>query len=469
MVKIRAYPRWPVVAAMLVTGWIMCSIASTLAAAPASKPPLKIRVDRARHGFIDAAGKPFVPFGVSYYRPGTGWAPQLWKQFDAEATRRDFAQLRKQGSSVVRVFVSLGSFYTEPGRLNPEGLAKFDQLLDLADKAGLYVHPTGPDAWEGNPAWTAGLDISDDRWLKALEDYWRLFAARYRGRNTIWSYDLRNEPAIGWAGPGMSALWDAYRKNHGQGPVPVPDRKANPPAPYLADYQRFRESLAEKWVARQAAAIRTVDPNALVTVGLIQNSIPAQHVALDQCAAFRPSVIAKHLDFLELHFYPLAKGAYKYQSAEAETVNLAVLESMARECAKQGLPLVIAEFGWYGGGPLDAGDAPATEEQQAQWCRRLVEVTEPMACGWLNWGMYDHPQAKDVSRLTGLFTVDGKEKAWGRAFSELANRFRAAPPKYALPNRPDLPWEACTVSGDEMEKFRQAYLSAFAAEWAARH
>ena len=87
--------------------------------------------------FVDAAGKPFVPFGVSYYRPGTGWAPQLWKQFDAEATRRDFARLKKQGANVVRVFLSFGSFFTEPDRLDPEGLAKFDRLLDLADEAGL--------------------------------------------------------------------------------------------------------------------------------------------------------------------------------------------------------------------------------------------------------------------------------------------------------------------------------------------
>ena len=38
--------------------------------------------------FETEAGKPFVPFGVNYYRPGTGWAPQVWKQFD----RRGHAQ-----------------------------------------------------------------------------------------------------------------------------------------------------------------------------------------------------------------------------------------------------------------------------------------------------------------------------------------------------------------------------------------
>ena len=88
-----------------------------------------------------------------------------------------------------------------------------------------------------------------------------------------------------------------------------------------------------------------------------------------------------------------------------------------------------------------------------------------MACGWLNWGMYDHPQAKDVSKLTGLFTVDGKEKAWGRTFRGLTQRFGANPPAYTIPQRPDLPWDACTVSSDEMEKFRQAYLAAFVSGW----
>jgi hypothetical protein len=43
------------------------------------------------HGFVTAEGRPYVPLGINYYRPGTGWAPQVWKQFDADATRRDFA------------------------------------------------------------------------------------------------------------------------------------------------------------------------------------------------------------------------------------------------------------------------------------------------------------------------------------------------------------------------------------------
>jgi hypothetical protein len=427
----------------------------------AGNPP-RIRVDAAGKGFVDAAGRRFTPCGVSYYRPGTGWAPQLWKQFDAEATRRDFQRMKRMGLNVARVFVTFGSFYSQPGQLDPAGLAAFDRLLDLADEAGLYLHPTGPEHWEGMPPWTQGLgdvlhNFGNEAGLKALEDFWRMFAGRYRGRSTIWAYDLRNEPTVAWDTPQSRVKWDTWRTARQQAIVPVPEKNA-PPSAVLADYQRFRESLAEAWVARQARAIRAADPEALVTVGLLQWSVPAQPMPAYQYTGFRPEIIARHLDFMELHYYPLAKGTYRYENQAAEDANLAVLECMARECAKPGKPLVLAEFGWYGGGPLQPGGKPADEEQQARWCRRLVEVTAPMACGWINWGLYDTPDAKDVSRHTGLITSAGEDKAWGRVFGPLV---QGLPPVQALPVRPELPWESCTMDGAAMTRFQADYLEAF--------
>lgn len=424
--------------------------------------PPRIHVDVARHGFADSGGRRFMPCGVTYYRPGTSWAPQVWKQFDAEATRRDFQRMKRMGLNVARVFVSFGSFYTQRGQLDAEGLAKFDRMLDLANEAGLYLHPTGPDAWEGMPQWIDALgdvrsDFANEECLKAVEEFWRMFAGRYRDRSTIWAYDLRNEPAVAWDTPQSRAKWSAWRTEHGRPPVPPPAKDARP-SPLLADYQRFRESLTEAWVARQAKAIHAADPKALVTVGLIQWSVPAQRMAVDQYSAFRPDRIAKYLDFMELHYYPLARGVYKYENRAAEEANLAVAECMARECAKPGLPLVIGEFGWYGGGPLDKSGPSASEEQQARWCRRLIEVTSPMACGWLNWGLHDHPGAQDVSRLTGLLTVDDRQKAWGKEFARTVFGLR---PVYALPVRPDLPWSACTADGAAMAHFQAKYLAAF--------
>ena len=159
----------------------LVSIVSLLLAAAqlgaADQPLPKVRISKDGRSFETEAGKPFVPFGVNYYRPGTGWAPQIWKQFDAEATRKDFARMKDLGVNCVRVFLTYHSFYSDPGVLNKEGLEKFDQFLGPAEKAGIYVHPTGPEHWEGPPNWRP-VAVADQRTLQYTEQFWKLFAAR---------------------------------------------------------------------------------------------------------------------------------------------------------------------------------------------------------------------------------------------------------------------------------------------------
>jgi hypothetical protein len=461
------------------------------AAEPAPPSPsqqlARVRIARDGHTFETADGQAFVPFGVNYYRPGTGWAPQVWKRFDADATCKDFARMKEVGVTCVRVFLTFGSFYTEPGKLSEDGLAKFDQFLSLAEQAGVYVHPTGPDHWEGLPEWARGDRIADEKVLSALESFWKLFAARYRGRNVIFAYDLLNEPEVRWDTPVMREKWNRWlEQRYGSieklaqawsktdvplpafGDIPVVAPNDAPGSRELLDYQLFREDLAAEWTRRQAAAIKSVDPDALVTVGLIQWSVPVLLPAGPRhYSAFRPERQAKFLDLLEVHFYPLDHGAYEYRDAESEARNLAYLESVVREVARVGKPVVIAEFGWYGGGKptFDQGRHPAaTEAQQAQWCRRLVETTRGLAVGWLNWGFYDQPEATDCSQLTGLLTADGKFKAWGTEFQKLAAEFKARRPSaMTLANRPTLDWEACLSSAAAGRQFRQEYYRAFQA------
>jgi hypothetical protein len=435
---------------------------------------------------VTERGRPFVPFGVNYYRPGTGWAPQVWKQFDLEALRADFTRMKDLGVNCVRVFLSYGSFYQEPGVLLSDGLAKFDQFLALAEATGIYVHPTGPDHWEGTPPWARGDRVADDTVLGALESFWTLFAARYRGRNVLFAYDLRNEPAVAWdnavlrekwnhwleqeygSAEKLARAWDSLPPPPAFGSVPIPPPKDAPGSRRLLDYQRFRETVADEWTRRQVAAIKAADPRALVTVGLIQWSVPALLPGVQHYAAFRPLRQAKWLDFMEVHFYPLNQGAYEYRTAEEEARNLAYLESIVREVARTDKPVVLAEFGWYGGGQptFDQGRHPAaTEDQQARWCRRLVETTEGLAVGWLNWGFYDHPQARDVSELTGLLTVTGQLKAWGRQFTTLARRFQQRPLAPAkLGPRPELDWDRCVTSMQAGREFREKYYQAFTAD-----
>ena len=468
---------------MLVSVVALLLATSRLWAADQLLPKVKIAKDG--RSFATEAGNPFVPLGVSYFRPCTGWAPQVWKQFDAEATRKDFARMKELGINCVRVFLSYGSFYSEPGVLKSEGVEKFDQFLNLAEKAGIYVHPAGLDHWEGPPNWRPCV-VGDQPTLQYTEQFWKLFAARYRGRHVIFAYDLRNEPMIEWQNQVMPPQWNAWlEKRYGAieklaaawgvtnqlqlGKIPVPRPRNALRNRELLDYQSFRGDLADEWTRRQVAAIKSADPAALVTVGFLQSSVPSVPWGDSGDTGFRPERQAKLLDFLEIHFYPLVRGAYEYKSEDDELANLAYLESIVREVARPGKPVVLAEFGWYGGAAkptFDKGSHPiGTEEQQAKYLRRVVETSAGFVVGWLNWGFYDSPGATDCSELTGLLRVDGTAKAWGRSFQELAAHYagtRIAPA--TIGPRPALDWDACLTSSDSARQYREQYYKAFLAD-----
>ena len=203
---------------------------------------------------------------------------------------------------------------------------------------------------------------------------------------------------------------------------------------------------------------------ALVTVGLIQWSVPSLLPGVRHYAGFRPARQAKFLDFMEIHFYPLDRGAYEYRNDEEEARNLAYLQSVVGEVAKAGKPVVVAEFGWYGGGKprFDGGKHPfASEEQQARWCQKLVETTAGTAVGWLNWGLYDQPEATDPSEFSGLLTADGNLKAWGREFQKLSRQYsgKRIPTRKTI-SMPVLDWDACLTSASAGNSFREQYYQA---------
>ena len=54
----------------------------------------KIVISKDAKGFETKDGKPFVPWGVNYFRPEMGWAPKIWKMFDPSSTRKDFERLK---------------------------------------------------------------------------------------------------------------------------------------------------------------------------------------------------------------------------------------------------------------------------------------------------------------------------------------------------------------------------------------
>ena len=302
--------------------------------------------------------------------------------------------------------------------------------------------------------------------MEAREEFWTLFVTHFKGRSTILVYELANEPAIPWSTPQIQLLWNKWNRKT----TPIPSGEINSGDPTLSAYQHFREHLADEWTRRQVAVIKKADPDALVTIGLDQYSVPALGVSPSHYTGFRPERQAKLLDFMEVHFYPVAAGTYAYQSEAVKVANLAYLESVVREVGKSGLPTVLGEFGWYGGGScsgIGGGAIVPTDLQQAEFCTQEVRTSTPFVCGWLNWAMYDDPRATDITRFSGLFTAEGKLKAWGACFGEISSTYRRQLPPVPLGQigpRPDLPWDDCLTSSAAAEKFRLQYLAAYKRE-----
>jgi len=399
-----------------------------------------VQVAPGGHGFI-LNGKPWHPMGCNYYDQLTGWAPKLWREFDAGRVERHFQIMEDLGVNVVRVFLTAQSFFPEPPDLDPGALKKFDQLLSIARRHGILVHPTGPDHWEGTPPWRRGDIFTDGRALEAQVAFWKAFSARYRNERAIFAYDFLNEPHIRWRGRAMERGWREWTGKRygslqalkdawgtGAGGLSALEDVAIPPdepageggeARRLLDYQSFRESLADRWVKVQADAVRSEDTNHLITVGLIQWSIPVLHGKPSRYAAFRPSRIAPFLDFLSVHFYPLYGDPLA--SEESFDRNLAYLELVLRyvRAGDPGKPLVVGEFGWFGGGQ-PRGQVFHPAEGQARWCRAAVLQGRGIAAGWLNWAFADTPSSRDISKFSGLVTEKEIPKPWGEAFRKLA-------------------------------------------------
>ncbi|MCX8036940.1 MAG: beta-galactosidase [Candidatus Sumerlaeia bacterium] len=421
----------------LVGCWAMMAAAGFAAGASSSKWAF-VKVAPDGRGFV-AGESPWHPFGCNYFDPHVGWAPKMWREFDAGRVEEHFRIMQHLGVNVVRVFLAAQSFYPTPPRLEPEALEKFDRLLDIARRYGIRVHPTGLDAWEGNPPWRRG-DIFADEAVRAHQvGFWKAFAARYKDEPAIFAYDLLNEPHVHWSGRAMESAWRKWLVQHygtiealrkawkneatpfeAFDAIPVPRDEPASASRMLADYQRFRESVGERWVKEQADAIRSADPNHLITVGFIQWTVPVLHGRPSRYAGFHPAQIAAHVDFLSVHFYPLWGDPLR--SDEEFDRNLAYLEFLLRyvHAGDPTKPLVVGEFGWYGGGRTSDRAQVRSEADQARWCEAAVLQGRGVAAGWLNWAYADTPSATDITKFSGLVTETGKTKAWGEAFARLA-------------------------------------------------
>ncbi|MBP7053984.1 MAG: beta-galactosidase [Phycisphaerae bacterium] len=439
--------RWAGVAGCILLGLALLPalIRDAAGAEPAARPALGlIAVSSDGQGFVDhSSHERFVPFGTNYYDPHTGWAPKIWRQFDPNRVTRHFEIMSDLGVNCARIFLTAATFQPDVNTVDEEALRKLDAMIAIARKSRIRLILTGPDHWEGSPPYWKPDRFAGEPALRALDAFWRALGQRYRGEPAIFAWDLLNEPHLPWFveswrpgwntwlkarykdREGLKSAWaDALGDEESWGDIAVPHDKAAQGDPRLLDWQLFREHLADEWVRRQVEAIRQADPTHLVTVGYIQWSYPLVRTGNPSLyAAFNPRRQAKWLDFVCMHFYPLL--GRPFESQDAWDRNLAYLQSVLAYC-HDGKPVVLGEFGWYGGGAV-RGQPPLTEDQQARWIAAEIEASRRLAGGWLSWPFADTPESTDMSQFGGLVRSDLTVKPWGERFKAYASRLATLP------------------------------------------
>jgi len=425
-------------------------------------------------GFVERdSGRPFIPFGTNYYDPDTGWAPKIWRRFDAAKVRRHFAVMKELGVNCARVFLTAATFQPDAETIDKQALEKLDTLVGIARDSGIRLMLTGPDHWEGVPGYWRPDRFAGEQALKALEHFWAVVARRYRGEPAIFAWDLLNEPHLPWFDEqwrprwnrwlegtygnwdGLKFAWGAEIAESDQwGEVPVPKDSPMTGSARLRDYQLFREHLADQWVRRQVEAIRKADPACLVTVGYIQWSYPLVRPGNpSRYAAFNPRRQARWLNFVTIHFYPTLGSPF--QSEANWRKNLDYLQAALAYC-HTGKPVVLAEFGWYGGGAPQQHPF-VSEAQQADWIAAEIEASRPLAAGWLSWPFADTPESRDISLYAGLVKPDMSLKAWGRKFQAYASnlpQLKKPPPRLPALDFPNI----LTAGADELAEMHLAYV-----------
>jgi len=382
--------------------------------------------------FADKSGI-FVPFGANYFDPETGWAPKLWRMFNESRVKDHFSKMSDIGVNVARIFLTAASFQPESDSISKEALEKLDTMIDIAKQKGIRLILTGPDHWEGRPDYWGSDKYAGETALDALEFFWGELASHYKDETAIFAWDLLNEPEIHWKSDIMAEKWQLWLQSKYEAwsklaqenieTATIPEDKIDPGSQKLYDYQLFRESIAYEWTKRQVDSIRAVDNNHLITVGFIQWSFPLLRAPWGgnahqpgRYAAFNPLKLAPMLDFICIHFYPILGDP---GDPKLKLDNTQYLQAVTNYCYA-GKPVVIEEFGWYGGGEMYGKFR--TESYQSEWNTNAVESTMGLASGWITWAFSDTPTSTDITKFGGLYSIEGNLKEWGKSFRSLSSR-----------------------------------------------
>ena len=254
----------------------------------AADPLLRVRPSRDNTHFVTSDGKRFVVWGVNYDHDDAGRLIEDYWHDEWKTVAEDFREIKALGANVVRVHLQIGKFLDAPDQTNVKNLERFGKLLTLAEETGLYLDVTGLGCYHKKdvPAWYDKLEESA-RW-DAQEVFWKAIAKAGKGRPVIFCYDLMNEPILPGNKPEKDWLAGEFGGKHFVQRIALDLGK------------RTREDVAQLWIKKLTTAIRSVDDQPMLTVGVI----PWAQVFKGAKPDFNAPGVGDPLDFVSVHFYP---------------------------------------------------------------------------------------------------------------------------------------------------------------------
>jgi hypothetical protein len=321
---------------------------------------------------FESTGDSFVPWGVNYDHDDSGRLLDEYWIADWQTVVEDFHEIKSLGANCVRIHLQLGRFMVTPDKPNATALAQLAKLAKLAETAGLYLNVTGLACYhkENIPRWYDALD-EQERWAVQAA-FWQSVAKTCKNSPAIFCYDVMNEPVIG--GAESDGEWLVGKSLGGKYFVQRIVLKTG---------ERKPKDIARNWIQRLTVAIRREDSRHLITVGVI----PWAHVWPNAKPVFYSEDVAKHLDFVSVHFYPESGKLEKALTA------LRVYDI--------GKPIVIEEMF-----PLKCSTTELLE---------FVRSSDYVADGWISFYWGKPASEYDRKTIAGKLTAD-----WLEAFQRAA-------------------------------------------------
>ncbi len=419
----------------------------------------KVRVAKDRWNFeLEGSGRFITPIGgnmLNDQHPGQG---TLFQNFDAGECERRFGIMAELGLNCLRQAIGVNQVFDPKTGLKSRGMKNWDIFIGLAEKYGVYLMPVG--GYLGGNDWFDMPILADSG--KALDDdclFWEAFAGHYKDHPAIWAWDLRNELLYDneshLVTPGaintnktdlkIKDRWPFWlEKRYGSldamnrvysakfasfGEVPGSVKFIEKPFDICAcDFRNYLNDRGYDWCKRQCDVIRSVAPGQMIVSGNNTWSSPDQKIWLAN--GFHNRAIHDLFDFITFHPYPACQAVPAgrgdpLDGGEPLKYWLSSCIGNAR-MDHYGKPVVVQEFGWYGGGTSRfLCELPyRSEKEHADYTRILTDTLIPHVNGFINWPTFDMPEANDISNHGGIFTCEGKRKELAKVYEDLVAKLQ---------------------------------------------